>query len=306
MRWASLLLLASRLHPGSGLAPPSTVAGVPIGLVAGAASKVLRDLVIHPIDTVKARRQMGERGTSPAQHASDGSAALAPSESIYAHLYDGIGPSLVSGVPAGALYLYIGDVLRERGLNSGLAGVAASFVFWTIRTPGEVVKTRMQVAGSASRALSALEAFAAVRDDEGLGALYSGYGQTLARSLPFDFLRFALFDQIHHADAIERLLAGNPAFDTACGFAASGLAALITQPLDVAKTLAQGSKQLKGTTSAFQRLASRTTAANFVQLWWAGAPERVVLAALSGGIYFGAYDALKHLLEALAATGQAA
>lgn len=286
-----LLLLAGRPRAGAPSAPPGTVAGIPAGLIAGACSKLLRDVVIHPLDTVKSRRQMA---------LSAGDAAQRPP--LYANLYDGIGPTLVTGVPAGALFLYVGDLLRSQHLNSGLSGAAASLVFWTIRTPGEVVKTRMQVEGGGGGSAAGL--VGAVRDlcrEEGPGALYTGYVQTLCRSLPFDFLRFLLFDAIHDGELTRQLLAGSPWSDMACGFAASGAAALLTQPLDVLKTLEQGSRRADGRAGGARELVRRTTASNVLQLWWAGAPERVLLAAMSGSIYFGAYDVIKRAIEAAAA-----
>lgn len=277
---------------GSAAAAPPSLGGVPVGLIAGACSKLLRDVIIHPIDTVKNRRQI-----ETARSVEGTAVKRSP---IYANLYDGIGPSLISGVPAGALYLYIGDILRSEHLNSGLSGVVASFVFWTVRTPGEVVKTRMQIANEGSPA-GLIETLERMRQEEGLGTLYSGYAQTLCRSLPFDFLRFALFDAIRSGELMPQLLAASPWADTLSGFAASGLAALITQPLDVAKTIEQSSRRVDGQAGSVQELISRTTASNVLQMWWAGSPERVVLAALSGGIYFGAYEAFKRALEAAAA-----
>jgi hypothetical protein len=293
-RLLGVALASIALSPPLGRAavPPGAISGVPIGLIAGACSKLVRDLVIHPIDTVKSRRQVVARTAS--------GAAAGSGEGIYARLYDGIGPSLISGVPAGALYLYLGDLLRQGDLNSGLAGAAASFVFWTVRTPGEVLKTRMQVGGGAVARASVIDAVRTLCAEEGPAALYSGYAQTLARSLPFDFVRFLAFDALLHAEPTARLLGGTGAADTVCGFVASGFAALLTQPLDVAKTLAQGSRQREGDEGAVQRLLAQTTPANVLELWWGGGAERVVLASLSGGVYFGVFEATKHALEPFA------
>ncbi|KAG8463721.1 hypothetical protein KFE25_003994 [Diacronema lutheri] len=290
MRSAAVLLLAAQVGAGAGSAPPGTVLGLPVGLVAGAGSKVLRDVLIHPIETVKNRRQLETARRAD----TDGAKRRGP---MFANLYSGLGPSLVVGVPAGALYLYIADVLQSQHVNSGVSGAVASFVFWTVRTPGEVVKTRLQVADGGTAA-SFADTLERMRREEGLGALYSGYWQTLCRSIPFDFLRFLLFDVLHNHE----LLAASAWADTACGFVASGVAALATQPLDVAKTLEQACAHADSGTSRVRELLRRTTAQNVVQLWWAGSTERVVLAALSGAVYFGAYEALKRTLETLAAS----
>jgi hypothetical protein len=175
--WAALVLVA---HAGGCAGSPTVIARVPVGLIAGACSKALRDILIHPIDTVKNRRQIlaaeGDGGTHDDRV-----------PGVFANPYAGIGPSLVSGIPAGALYLYIGDVLREeQHMNSGLAGAAASLVFWTVRTPGEVVKTRMQLASRTLQPAPDLrETLCAMREEEGLMALWNGYAVTLARSVLF-------------------------------------------------------------------------------------------------------------------------
>jgi hypothetical protein len=174
-------------------------------------------------------------------------------------------------------------------------------VFWTVRTPGEVLKTRMQVGGGAVARASVLDAVRTLVAAEGPAALYSGYAQTLARSLPFDFVRFLAFDALLHAEPTAALLGGTGASDTVCGFLASGFAALLTQPLDVAKTLAQGSARRAGDDEgAVRRLLAQTTPANALELWWAGGAERVVLASLSGGVYFGVFEATKRALEPFA------
>jgi len=181
------VLVLVEVLAGSCTGTAVSIAGVPVGLVAGAGAKVLRDVLIHPIDTVKNRRQLSSVRLPTGEGDGDG-------RLIYSNLYDGIGPSLITGIPAGALYLYIADVLQaEQHVNSGLAGAAASFVFWTVRTPGEVLKTRMQLASrAATRALQPApglgETLRAMREEEGLGALFSGYALTLSRSVSLFFL----------------------------------------------------------------------------------------------------------------------
>lgn len=258
------------------------------GLLAGAASKVLRDVVLHPVDTLRTRRVIRAK-----QQSRDG--APAPTGTDFAGLYDGLIPTVITGAPAGALYLYISDVLRAEGFDSAASGAVASVVFWTTRTPGEVLKTRLQLA-QAQGTVTAGELVAQILDDaDGPRGFFRGYWPTLARALPFDALRFSLFDHLRDiADpGHESILT-----DTACGFVASAAAAVMTQPLDVLKTLTQG---VEGADSALAVVSelSALPKGTLLPVLYAGLPERMLMAACSGAIYFGAYDTLKRVLLSL-------
>ena len=79
--------------------------------------------------------------------------------SLYYNLFDGVLPSLIGGIPAGALFFATKDFMKEylqlhpvagiifsKEFSTALAVVVANIPYWVVRNPAEVLKTRAQVA----------------------------------------------------------------------------------------------------------------------------------------------------------------
>jgi solute carrier family 25 (mitochondrial S-adenosylmethionine transporter), member 26 len=79
---------------------------------------------------------------------------------LYVKLFDGLIPSLIGGVPAGAIFFGTKDfcktVLKEslpllsRQEITIISVVLANLPYWLIRTPSEILKTRDQTTGRSS------------------------------------------------------------------------------------------------------------------------------------------------------------
>ena len=111
------------------------------GLISGAATRVSKELLLHPLDTVRARQQIT---TTTPEFTRD----INNQKDLYEGLYDGIQPALLGGVPAGALFFGIKDLskrkLKKLGLNKEqvtIASVAlANVAYWIIRNPAGWLK----------------------------------------------------------------------------------------------------------------------------------------------------------------------
>jgi len=120
---------AATVVAASAAVGPSAAVEFWSGLLAGAVQKTVKEVLLHPLDTAKARMQL------PGQR-----------RSLFAELvrtpYAGIGPALVSGAPAASAFFAVKDALRAQcaaaGLNdktaSTLIAVAgANFAYWYAR-----------------------------------------------------------------------------------------------------------------------------------------------------------------------------
>lgn len=149
-----------------------------IGFLSGAASRALKEIVLHPIDTVKTRLQspLGKK-----------------SRRLFESVYDGLIPSLIGGVPATATFFAVkdfckrmlkdsvGDALTKSEVTI-LAVIVANFPYWIIRTPFEVQKTVEQTSG--------LNRSSQIHTIEGIKSSYRSYFSNILYSLPADILKF--------------------------------------------------------------------------------------------------------------------
>ena len=259
----------------------SSAAALPVTFLAGALARAGRDITLHPLDTVKTRRQKDLPWRWSASYA-------------------GLVPNLLIGLPAGGAYFALNafalDTLAaagvdDRALQTALAAATAAAGHWLIRTPGEFLKTRAQADVGGAQA-DALRARAQIRD-EGLGSLWTGLGITLFRSIPFEILRLSIYAYLLHG--------AFPDDAALCGLTAGASAALLTQPLDTVKTRRQTEAapasgaprpSLLATAVAILDEADGNPAA-----LWSGAPARMASAGASSAVLFGLFQALMRALS---------
>jgi hypothetical protein len=116
-----------------------------------------------------------------------------------------------------------------------VAGACAVVASDALMNPFDVVKQRMQVHNSAFRSIGACAR--SVYASEGLAAFYVSYPTTLTMSVPFTAAQFTVYE--HLKKALNPGGAYSPLTHIICGGTAGGVAAALTTPLDVAKTLLQ-------------------------------------------------------------------
>lgn len=96
-----------------------------------------------------------------------------------------------------------------------------------------VIKQRMQMFNSPYK--NSLDCVRNVLRNEGVRALYRSYTTQLAMNIPFQVVHFTIYEQLQNKLNYEREY--KPLTHVVSGAAAGSLAALITNPLDVCKTL---------------------------------------------------------------------
>eukprot|EP01039_Chlorochromonas_danica_P010175 gene10175-11259_t len=266
------------------------------GLLGGAASRASKEVVLHPIDTVKARVQT-------AQGAVNGSfLSLYGDPALYEKLYDGLIPSLLGGIPAGAVFFGVKDFSKSflsgalpswsRPEITALAVVLANVPYWLLRTPSEVVKTQQQVKGRSSSAggvnKNDVSAWATTLRDGPLMA--QAFSSNLLYALPADIIKFVIYEQFVGNGRVEGLQA---AF---FGAIASALAQLLTTPLDVLRVRvmlgsSQSGQSGRGIVSVSSLLAAEGPAVLFL-----GTAPRLLRAVVSGGVQFASYELARNIL----------
>ena len=246
-------------------------------------------LPLHPIDTCKAKLQVQRRAgpmSSPAL-SPPFSDVLSCLRYTYQRegvrgLYAGLPITFFGSAPAACLYLTSYEV-NKRWLSAapGLSALPEAVVHFTagllaetfscvLWVPIDIVKERMQVQSNvpmsvASSAPSApplhyrstLHAIASIARTEGVRGIYRGYGATLASFGPYSAFYLSIYEQLKHLSAsVLHTPAASLPFSAflLCGAVSGGLAALITNPLDMAKLRLQVQRGGRGLDFGYRNL----------------------------------------------------
>ncbi|PBK60450.1 probable MRS4-Protein of the mitochondrial carrier family (MCF) [Armillaria ostoyae] len=222
--------------------PPN--AGLAVNMLAGALAGISEHAVMYPIDSIKTRMQVF--ATSPvAVYTGVGNAftRISSTEGIRA-LWRGVWSVVLGAGPAHAVHFGTLEAVKElMGGNEGgnqwlatsVAGASATTAADALMNPFDVIKQRMQVHKSEFR--SVFTCARVVYRNEGLAAFYVSYPTTLAISIPFNAIQFTVYEQV------KRILNPrheySPTTHITAGAIAGAVAAAVTTPLDVAKTILQ-------------------------------------------------------------------
>ncbi|GLD93764.1 hypothetical protein PINS_up002369 [Pythium insidiosum] len=162
-----------------------------------------------------------------------------------AGLFAGLSPTMVIAVPSTVLYYVTYDMMLSSGREhlsqweSVLplaAGSSARIVAATATSPLELIRTRMQNDGAHKRSI--ISTFEDAIGNGGYRALRRGIGATLARDVPFSAIYWTTYESTQRL-ASERVESTRIQRAFVCGAISGSLAATITTPFDVVKTLHQ-------------------------------------------------------------------
>jgi len=267
--------------------------------VSGSAVSTVKTLVKYPLDTATVRLQMPNTIYS-----------VSNLPELFAGSFDGIVAPLVSNIPAGAVFFSVKDAAKSL-LKSNAAGLpkfaltslavaAALPPYWVIRNPSEVIKTRLQVGAEGyTDGMSAIDAFELATSQsnstsDALDELYSGYTENVLYGFPADIIKFVAYDYLTGGKGKK----GVPPLEGAVkGALATGIAQLITTPLDVVRNriMAESTDDDDANQSYLERLNKIADEGTL----FAGSKPRIAKAALSGAIQFATYEETKSKLNSI-------
>ncbi|KAJ7077906.1 mitochondrial carrier domain-containing protein [Mycena belliarum] len=222
--------------------PPN--AGPLVNMLAGALAGISEHAVMYPVDSIKTRMQVFS--ASPAAvYSGVGNAftRISSTEGMRA-LWRGVSSVVLGAGPAHAVHFGTLEAVKElaggnRGgpqwLATSLAGASATIAADALMNPFDVIKQRMQVHKSEFR--SVLTCARVVFRTEGLSAFYVSYPTTLAISIPFNAIQYSVYEQLKRVMNPKHEY--SPATHIVAGGVAGAVAAAVTTPLDVAKTILQ-------------------------------------------------------------------
>jgi len=128
-----------------------------------------------------------------------------------------------------------GNEAGNQWLATSVAGASASIASDAFMNPFDVIKQRMQVHQSQFRSVWACAA--SVYRAEGLGAFYVSYPTTIAITIPFNAIQFTVYEHLKRFANPRNEY--SPQTHIVAGGIAGAVAAAVTTPLDVAKTMLQ-------------------------------------------------------------------
>ncbi|XP_072328412.1 mitochondrial S-adenosylmethionine carrier protein isoform X1 [Scyliorhinus torazame] len=257
-------------------------------LVAGGVAGLCADLTLFPLDTIKTRLQ------SPQGFYNAGG---------FRGIYAGVPSAALGSFPNAALffvtYEYTKSVLgssvstKKAPLVHMIAASLGEVVACLVRVPSEVVKQRAQACPS----LGTYKVFIDIVRHEGILGLYRGYGSTVKREIPFSLVQFPLWEFLKAVWSWKQNHAVDSWQAAVCGAFSGAFAAVVTTPLDVAKTRIMLAEA--GSTTASGKVLpvlSNIWKMQGISGLFSGIVPRVAWISLGGFIFLGTYDKMHKML----------
>ncbi|KAF4593309.1 Fe(2+) transporter [Pleurotus pulmonarius] len=219
-------------------------AGLGINMLAGAFAGISEHAVMYPVDSIKTRMQVF--ATSPAAvYTGIGNAftRISSTEGMRA-LWRGVSSVILGAGPAHAVQFGTLEAVKElaggnaagnQWVATSLAGASAAITSDALMNPFDVIKQRMQVHKSEFRSVFACARTVFMK--EGISAFYVSYPTTLMITIPSNAVQFTVYD--HLKKWINPRGEYSPSTHMIAGAVSGGVAAAVTTPLDVAKTILQ-------------------------------------------------------------------
>lgn len=289
---------------------PSTFQESLSGFVSGASLAGTKTLIKFPLDTATVRVQMPNSPYS-----------IRDPFALFDGCFNGVSLTLLSNVPAGAVFFGVKDAVKSaiknsdngsistmpRWMSTSVAVGAALIPYWLIRNPSEVIKVRKQANIDGYENISAIDAVKETMkrsdpdDSEGndISELYTGYWENVLYSLPADIIKFVAYDSITKGRKDLSALEGARA-----GAIATSLSQLATTPLDVVRNRLMTGKNAEGANLSEEE-KKKGYIDSLIALGreeglsglFAGATPRASKAILSGAVQFATYEETKQSMS---------
>ncbi|KAG2486543.1 hypothetical protein HYH03_014844 [Edaphochlamys debaryana] len=332
----SVAAASSSVAAASSAAAPAWMHALTVA--AGAASRTLAQVCIHPLDTLKTRLQVSGAALPPqlaAWRSVFGSACSATRGRALAawsgpagvrDLFLGVSGAVGGTLPAAAIYFSAEGAVRDamaRALGCDreaapcklVASAAAATLSAFVRVPADVLKHRVQAYAYPSVTAAARD----ILRTRGLRGMYAGFGATLLRDAPELIIQFWAYSALRGALAQHRAAAaaaasqdgGNKsaaagggaawAEPMVLGGAAGAVASLATTPLDVVKT----QLQCGGAASVPAAVRGIMAGPRGAAALFSGLGPRLLQTTVASALFFACFEASKAHLAGLAAAQQA-
>jgi solute carrier family 25 iron transporter 28/37 len=204
---------------------------------AGTLAGIAEHCVMFPVDSIKTRLQMiTETGVTP--------------KNVYSlkGLWKGVGSMFWGAGPAHAVYYGSYEFFKhkmniEEGkshVKEAAAGAIATVLSEAVLNPFDVIKQRQQIEYASNNMINC---GMKILHKEGIGAFYVSYPTTLLMNIPFNSIHFIIYE--YYRKKLNPTGKYDPKSHIIAGAMAGGIASIITNPLDVSKTLLQ----LRGTSN---------------------------------------------------------
>ncbi|KAM3330532.1 hypothetical protein ACQJBY_027021 [Aegilops geniculata] len=235
--------------------------------ISSAIASCFAEVCTIPLDTAKVRLQL-QKKTAAGPAATVGMLgtmmSIAREEGVTA-LWKGIIPGfhrqcLYGGLrvglyePVKALFVFVGDATL---MNKILAALTTGVIAIAVANPTDLVKVRLQADGKSTAVKrhysGALNAYATIVRQEGIGALWTGLGPNMARNALINAAELASYDQF------KQMFLGLPGFTDnvythlLAGLGAGIFAVCIGSPVDVVKSRMMGDSTYRSTFDCFAK-----------------------------------------------------
>uniref|UniRef100_A0A2L2Y1N5 Mitoferrin-2 n=2 Tax=Parasteatoda tepidariorum TaxID=114398 RepID=A0A2L2Y1N5_PARTP len=279
-------------------------------MVAGSFAGIMEHCLMYPFDSVKTRMQsLKPHPRAKYRSIVDAFSKMVRHEGVLRPVR-GMPAVVFAAGPAHALHFACYEKAKRvisgtetgagRPLAQGLAGALSTLLHDLIMNPAEVVKQRMQMYGSTYR--SCTDCFFKVIHSEGIRALYRSYTTQLTMNIPFQSIHFMAYEFCQDLTNHQRTY--NPSAHMLSGAISGAVAAAITNPLDVCKTLLNTQEQQVVNSMKSNQLqinglfSAATTVYRFGGLkgYFRGLKARVIFQVPATAISWSVYEFFKYTL----------
>ncbi|CAH0513907.1 unnamed protein product [Peronospora belbahrii] len=287
-------------------------------LCSGAVAGIVADSLLHPLEVINLRMKIQQHPNSKYSGIIRSIKTILKEEGVRGY-FGGIGTTLLASPVCAAMYFGTYETIKaaaapllpeeHHGLVYFFAGATSEAIISAISVPSEVIKSRLQLGCNPCNASGGVvkctqnyrgtaHAAKSILTSEGLRGLYAGYLACLSVDTFFSAFSFLFYENLKHryhkhltVNHGGRSL--NSVESLALGSIAGGVAAFLTNPLDVitVRLMTQGkSKQYVGLRDCFMKSVINEGPG----VLWRGAACRIVSIMPTTGICFGVYETIKH------------
>lgn len=215
-----------------------------INMIAGSLAGISEHAAMYPVDVIRTRMQV--LSATPAATYTGVIQAfnrISSAEGMRT-LWRGVASVIMGAGPAHAVYFGTYETVKEatggnreghQFASTAFAGASATIAADAFMNPFDVIKQRMQMHGSQHRTV--MQCASTVYRQEGLRAFYVSYPTTLTMTVPFTAVQFSVYEWAKKV--LNPSESYSPLTHVSAGAFSGAVAAAVTNPLDVAKTLLQ-------------------------------------------------------------------